>query len=151
MGGPGELNLIKLCVGTDSVEDLAAWRAQMAAERVAAGLAPRVAHRTRQTPRRSEELLAGGSIYWVMKGRILARQSLRAIEEAEDGPGVDLVLDPQLILTRPQPRRPFQGWRYLIAADAPQDVGPYAVEAGAGAEAELPAVLREEIASYGVV
>ena len=93
-GGPGALNLVKLCVGAESIEHLVEWRAQRTAERAAAGLAPRSSHRTRQTPRRAEELLAGGSLYWVIKGRILARQSLLAIEEAEDEPGVDLVFDP---------------------------------------------------------
>ena len=89
--GPGALNLVKLCVGAEGVADLAAWRAQRAAERRAAGLPPRVAHQTRQTPKRFEELLDGGSLYWVFKGRILARQRLIAIEPVSDGRGVDLV------------------------------------------------------------
>ena len=150
--GPGALNLVKLCVGAEGVADLAAWRAQRAAERRAAGLPPRVAHQTRQTPKRFEELLDGGSLYWVFKGRILARQRLIAIEPVSDGRSVDLVMHPTLILTRPAPRRPFQGWRYLPGSEAPADVGPYSDDAyGLSEEEELPDTLREAMAEYGVL
>lgn len=149
IGGPGPLNLVKLCVGVDSPADLDAWRARRAAAQAAEGLAPRVAHRTRQTPRRAEELLQGGSLYWVFKGRILARQRLLAIEPAEDGPGVDLVMAPELILTRPATRRPFQGWRYLSAAEAPEDAAG-GLDAQ-HARAALPSALREAVAEYGVL
>lgn len=111
------LHLIKLCVGADSVEELRAWRA----ERARRGIAPIVP--TRQTPKRAEELLEGGSLYWVIKGVILVRQKIVSIKTLDSGPQpcrIDLA--PELILTAPQPRRAFQGWRYLDAKDAPPDL-----------------------------
>lgn len=147
--GPGPLNLVKLCVGAENLEDLEIWQAARLSERAAAGLGPRLWHRTRMTPKRAEELLAGGSLYWVIKGRIVVRQRLLAIEPAADARAVDLVLDPPLIRTAPQPRRPFQGWRYLEAADAPADA--LNSDADKADAAELPSVLREAVAEYGVL
>jgi len=117
-----KLNLIKLCVGTDSVEDLAEWQAQRQAER---GIATAM-HVTRMWPKRADDLLDGGSLYWVIKGFVLARQQIVGLEPREGEDGVRrcaILLDPEIIRTAPQPRRPFQGWRYLRAADAPRDLG----------------------------
>lgn len=145
--GAGALNLVKLSVGVESVEDLAVWQARRLAEQAAAGRAPRLWHRTRMAPKRVDELLEGGSIYWVIKGRILARQSLVAIEPVESPKAVDLVLGHALVLTTPQPRRPFQGWRYLPGGEAPEDLK---TRPGID-EADLPAALRSAVAEYGVV
>lgn len=149
--GDGGLNLVKLCVGADEPSDLAAWQASRAAERARRGADPAPRHTTRQFPRRAEELLAGGSLYWVFRGLIRARQSLRAIDPVTGEDGIrryDLVLDPQIMLTEPAPRRPFQGWRYLTAADAPRDLRPYGDDAAAD---PLPSALRDALARYGVV
>lgn len=119
------LHLIKLCVGADSVEDLQAWIALMQEQKRARGEPAEQVHTTRMVPKRAEELLAGGSLYWVIKGSVQARQSLRAIRPFEDADGTSrchLVLEPKVVRTRPQPRRPFQGWRYLTVADAPDDL-----------------------------
>ncbi len=148
--GPGRLNLVKLCVGAESVEDLADWQARRLADRAASGLPPRLAHRTRMAPKRADALLAGGSLYWVIKGRILVRQRLLAIEPAEGVKAVDLVLGPELVSTAAQPRRPFQGWRYLPQADAPADLSRSGY-GGRGADDELPSGLREAVADYGVL
>lgn len=111
------LHLIKLCVGADSVEDLRAWRAM----RKAAGHAPIVP--TRQTPKRAAEILDGGSLYWVIKGQVLVRQAILAIDTLESvTQPCRIRLDEPLILTAPQPRRAFQGWRYFEAKDAPPDL-----------------------------
>jgi len=111
------LHLIKLCVGIDSVEDLRAWRAQRAAQ------GHRSVAPTRQTPKRAADLLEGGSLYWVIKGSILVRQAISEIVTLEEGTQpCKIYLAPELIETAPQPRRPFQGWRYLEAADAPPDL-----------------------------
>ena len=134
----GQIHLIKLCVGAESVEDLDRWQTD---RRAASGGAP-VMHVTRMWPRREAELLSGGSLYWVFRGVIRARQRLLAIEPCEGADGVtrhDLVLGQDLILTAPQPRRPFQGWRYLQPQDAPADL-----KAGSGA-IEMPANLRAEL------
>jgi hypothetical protein len=113
------LHLIKLCVGVDTVDELREWRARRAAE----GHPPVVP--TRQTPKRAAEVLEGGSLYWVIKGQILVRQAIRSIEslETEGRSHCRIVLAPELILTAPQPRRAFQGWRYFEAKDAPPDLG----------------------------
>jgi hypothetical protein len=100
-------------------------------------------------PKAKDELLAGGSLYWVMRGAIRARQRLLEIEPFRDKDGVSrcrLVLDPTLVSTRPQPRRAFQGWRYLQPADAPADLS----RAGAAREV-LPEALESELVALGLL
>jgi len=142
------LHLIKLAVGAESIDDLAGWQAARMAERRARGERDNPLHVTRMFPRRAGELLAGGSLYWVVKGVVMVRQKLVAIESitADDGhKACRLVLDPQLIRTRPQPRRPFQGWRYFDGHDAPGDIGP--VKAGEG---DLPEAMLRELSALGL-
>ena len=119
------LHLVKLCVGADSAESLQAWIDFRVEQARNAGLREETTHTTRMVPTRKDELLDGGSLYWVIKGKIQARQHLLDIRPFTDDAGIkrcDLVLEPRLILTRYQPKRPFQGWRYLKAADAPADL-----------------------------
>ncbi|WP_299481805.1 DUF1489 family protein [uncultured Roseibium sp.] len=119
------LHLVKLCVGADSAESLQAWIDFRVEQARLAGLEEVTTHTTRMVPTRREELLDGGSLYWVIKGKIQVRQHLIDIRPFTDDAGVkrcDLVLEPRLITTRYQPKRPFQGWRYLKAADAPADM-----------------------------
>src|SRR5262245_54767475 len=120
------LHLIKLCVGCDSIEELATWQAERLRVRRRAGeRGPRLFHRTFQTPKRREELLAGGSLYWVIKGLVQVRQPLIDLCEGtkDDGtPCCLLILKNTLIPVRPVPRRPFQGWRYLDTEAAPPDL-----------------------------
>lgn len=121
----GRLNLLKLSVGTETVEGLAEWQSQVSERRRRDGNDPRPVHVTRMWPRRGEELLDGGSIYWVIKGLILARQRIAALEAVDRGDGVKrcaIVLEPELVRTAAAPRRPFQGWRYLQSEDAPPDL-----------------------------
>lgn len=138
------INLIKLCVGASEVEDLLEWQAQRCAQE-ADGL-PR--HITRMWPKRAAELLDGGSIYWVFRGLILARQRVLRLEEARGEDGImrcALVLDPQVKRTETVPRRPFQGWRYLSPQDAPRDL-PGARQS----EESLPPGLEAALAEMGV-
>lgn len=120
------MHLIKLCVGVSTLEELAAWQA-MRLEKLAASGAPReLIHRTRNTPRQGEAVLKSGSLYWVIKGFIRARQKIVELRKEPDDDGrwmCGLVLGHALVPTRPQPRRPFQGWRYLSPDDAPADLG----------------------------
>ncbi|HEY0275150.1 MAG TPA: DUF1489 domain-containing protein [Paenirhodobacter sp.] len=112
------INLIKLCVGAERVEDLLAW------QQMNYGTGP-ARHLTRMWPKRKDDLLDGGSLYWVFKGLVLARQRVLALDEASapDGtPRCAIILDREVVLTEAQPRRPFQGWRYLAAEDAPTDL-----------------------------
>lgn len=142
------VHLLKLCVGADVVEDLTEWQAARIAEAEAAGSDPGPFHVTRMWPKRGAELLAGGSLYWVFRGRVLARQRILGLERREGGDGIvrcAIRLDRAVVPTVPQPRRPFQGWRYLRAADAPADLVLGEAESG------LPAELAAELAEIGVL
>lgn len=144
------LHLIKLCVGADDVEDLRSWQQERLAEKRRRKEPQVLAHVTRMVPTRADELLDGGSLYWVMKGFIRCRQRLLGIEPFVDGEGVKrcrLVLDPEIVLTRRRERRPFQGWRYLPAADAPADV-----KSSEGDETdEMPEAMRRELEELGLL
>ena len=112
------LHLLKLAVGVDSIDHLRRLRAARRAERGASWVY------TRNYPRRAEEVLAGGSIYWVIRGQIRVRQLVTGFraERDDDGRRYCLVeVDEGLISTVPRPWRPFQGWRYLLPLDAPPD------------------------------
>ena len=117
----GELNIIKLCVGADSVEDLTDWH-RAHAHVWAPGTTE---HVTRMWPERGDEITGAGSLYWIIEGQVLARQRILRLEERRGADGIArcaLVLDTEVIRTEAAPRRPFQGWRYLDAADAPRDL-----------------------------
>ncbi len=136
----GALHLLKLSVGTDSVEHLENFIKHRS---VTHG---RPFHTTRMVPKRSDDLLDGGSIYWVIKGQVQARQCLEGIDIFTDGQGIRrcrLILAPQLVRTRWQPRRPFQGWRYMKQSDAPIDLVP--------GEQAIPAELRAELSELGLM
>lgn len=138
------INLVKLCVGADSPEALAHWRAARKATD------PRYIcrHVTRMWPKRASELLAGGSLYWVFKGQILARQRLLRLDEVIGEDGIrrcGLVLDEDIIRTAPAPRRPFQGWRYLSPQDAPPDLAQSREN-----EPDLPPDLIAALSELGV-
>jgi len=138
------INLLKLCVGAEKVEDLIDWQNQPRAHG-ADGL-PR--HVTRMWPKQAEALLNGGSLYWVFKGVILARQNITAFEERRGEDGIlrcALVLNPEIHRTEPAPRRPFQGWRYLTVEDAPRDLPK-----GRKAEEALPPELARALADIGL-
>jgi hypothetical protein len=114
------------------------------------GLKPELFHRTFQMPKRRAELLDGGSIYWVIKGIVQARQRLIDLREGtrDDGtPCTLLILDKTLVQVRPTPRRAFQGWRYLSADDAPHDL------TGNRRDdiADMPPKLRRELAELGLI
>lgn len=138
------LHILKLCVGCESVEDLADWQRQRAAD-LPGGL-PR--HVTRMWPKRADEVLDGGSLYWIIKGQIAVRQRILRLDTVVGDDDVNrcgLVLDPELVRTAPTPRRPFQGWRYLAAGDAPRDLP----RTRAGDDA-LPPGLAEALAEFGL-
>jgi hypothetical protein len=149
MSKSGPLHLIKLCVGTASVADLADWQAKHRRSTTTAGRAC-VTHTTFQKPTREAELLAGGSLYWVIKGTILVRQALLGFGEGakDDGSPCCLIqLDQKLVAVRPTPRRAFQGWRYLTDDDAPSDLNG----AGATGVAAMPVDMRRKLAELGLI
>ena len=148
-GTEGRLHLVKLCVGTDSVEDLAEWQTARAREHTAACHDPRPRHITRMWPRRHDELLSGGSLFWVIRGLILVRQRILALEPVTGEDGItrcSIVLDPSLMRVEARPRSAFQGWRYLAGRDAPPDL-PEGSDEGAG----LPEDLQLALSALGVV
>ncbi len=143
------LNLIKLCVGADSVRDLEDWIKQKLRDKRKRGEKPEHIHRTRMVPKRADELTDGGSLYWVIRGEIMCRQRIRAIRPFRDKDGIGrcgVVLDPKVVLVAPRPFRAFQGWRYLAANDAPRDLD----KAAPGAAA-MPEKLRRELRELGLM
>lgn len=136
------LHLIKLSVGSKGLDDLRRWQAQHGKAH------PPLRHATRNFPRRAEEVLDGGSIYWVIDRILAARQRVLDIVEGQRQDGTrctHLILDTTLVPVRGRLMRPFQGWRYLPDADAPPDLD------GACDQADLPDALRRELAALALL
>ena len=134
------LHLIKLAVGITNIEDLRVRQAERTPLR----------HRTRNFPKRAQEILAGGSIYWVIARMVIVRQPIRDIVVGARDDGTrctDLLLAPELIAVRPRAMKPFQGWRYLDGADAPADDAAWA----AGQGDALPEALRRDLVSLALL
>ncbi|MGA7458455.1 MAG: DUF1489 domain-containing protein [Methyloceanibacter sp.] len=137
------VHLIKLCVGVETVHELAEWQDERLKRLKRERKTPELCHHTLQTPRRRDEILDGGSLYWVIKGFVLVRQRIVDLrtDMKEDGTACcGILLDRALVATRAHPRRAFQGWRYLEAADAPKDAKGFANCAEA-----IPPGMREEL------
>ena len=140
--------MVKLCVGADSFEDLQSWVAERLAVAAREGKPVEQFHQTRMVPKRMDEILDGGSLYWVIKGKVQVRQPILAFRPVVDGEGIKrcrIVLEPRFVLTDWQPRRAFQGWRYLTPEEAPQDLG------AGGDMAAMPPELRRELADLGLL
>ena len=163
------LHLIKLCVGCDSVKDLEDWIKQKLRAKTKAGAqrgkakgaknggiehAPKGRknvrnHTTRMVPKRAGELVAGGSLYWVIRGQIMCRERILAVTPFVDRDGVGrchITLDCKPVLVEPRPYRAFQGWRYLDPKDAPRDLD----RAAPGAKA-MPEPMRRELRDLGLL
>lgn len=139
------IHLIKLSVGSDSVEQMEDWQQNRAKQRIKG----QYYHLTRMWPKREAELLDGGSIYWVVKGFLQARQRILSLEEVIGDDGIRrcaILLDPALVRTTVAPKRPFQGWRYLKPEDAPLDLGKTRQNDDA-----LPPELAGALADIGVL
>ncbi len=137
------VHLIKLCVGVDTVAELAEWQAERLKRLTRAKKKIEHCHRTLQMPRRRDDVLDGGSLYWVIKGFVLVRQRVLDLrpDVKDDGTACcGIVLDTELVATRAHPRRAFQGWRYLEPADAPQDAKGFADSAE-----DMPRAMREDL------
>lgn len=141
---PGNVHLLKLSVGSESIERLADWQRHRSAQRRDG----RYFHVTRMWPKRADELLDGGSIYWVIQGAILARQRITGFEEITGEDGIRrcaIFLDAGLVRTEAIPKRPFQGWRYLKPENAPADFSPDSLRGDA-----LPPALEAALSQIGV-
>ena len=143
------LHLIKLCVGCDSVDELQGWIDERLREKKRRRQPQEHIHTTRMMPKRCEELLNGGSLYWVIRGELSCRQPLVDVRPFVDGEGISrcrLVLEPKVVLVRPRVFRAFQGWRYLTAADAPADL-----DHAAPGSRNMPEPLRRELRELGLL
>jgi hypothetical protein len=143
------LHLIKLCVGVDTIQELEQWIEARLREKRRKKQTPEHIHTTRMVPTRKEELLAGGSLYWVIRGEIACRERLVDIRPFVDKEGTKrcrLVLDGKVVPVMPRPRGPFQGWRYLRAKEAPPDL-----TRGSKGVAQLPEKLRRELRELGLL
>jgi hypothetical protein len=143
------LHLIKLCVGCESVRDLEAWIKRKLKEKRKRGQKPERIHTTRMVPKRADELIDGGSLYWVIRGEIMCRERILDVRPFVDKDGIGrcgLVLDPKVVLVEPRPYRAFQGWRYLAAKDAPRDL-----EKAAPGAAAMPEKMRRELRELGLM
>jgi len=137
------VHIVKLCVGCDTVQDLKDWQDERLKQLKRAGQTPELCHRTLQAPRRREEVLDGGSLYWVIRGVMLVRQRIIDLRPDTKDDGVaccGIVLDRELVATRAQARRAFQGWRYLPAADAPADLRVVGEDEG-----DMPRAMRADL------
>jgi hypothetical protein len=133
------LHVAKLAVGVRDIDHLRALQADRLRTQ------PSLRHRTRNCPRRRNEVLAGGSLYWVIGGSMLARQRIADIvddERDDKTPCTSFLLDPELVPLIGRPTRPFEGWRYLNPEAAPADLEADMPVAGLEA---LPMVLKREL------
>lgn len=145
------MHLIKICMGIDSVAHLGRVQKARLAQRKAAGEPMELYHMTRHRPRKADEILDGGSLYWIIKGFVLVRQRLLRFDEIDppvEMKGCRMVLAPELVPTRPQARRAFQGWRYLRDEDAPADAR---VSAKGEIEDEPPPEMAAELRALGLL
>ena len=140
--GAMPLNLLKLCVGVSEIEELDSWVKDCRQGRGT------LDHVTRMFPKRKDEILPGGSLFWVMRGMILCRQPIAALEEVTGSDGIvrcRILFKPQVIPVRPVPKRAFQGWRYLEEADSPPDLPKSAKVDG------MPEKMRRELGELGLL
>lgn len=143
------LHLIKLCVGCDSVEDLQDWIKRKLAEGKKRGQKAEHVHTTRMVPKRADEILKGGSLYWVIRGAVMCRERILDIRPFVDRDGLGrcrIVMDGKVTPVVPRPWRAFQGWRYLTDEDAPPDLSR-----AAPGVAAMPEALRKELRELGLL
>jgi hypothetical protein len=143
------LNMIKLIVGAETLDDYAAWQAQEVVDYYGQAAVPCW---TRFMPKRADEILSSeGSLYRVMKSRIVCRSKILGFEMVETkshGKRCMIMQEPQIYLTVNKPHRPFQGWRYFEGPKAPADKGMYV----AGGEVEdPPEELGDELRAAGLL
>jgi hypothetical protein len=143
---------LKLAVGIESVAHLARVQKQRRADLRAKGERPMTWHFTRNFPRRAEEVLDGGSMYWIIRGEIVARQRIVTLEERRNQRGrkrCAIGLEAKIVRTEPVSHRPLQGWRYMGENDVPPDLGDGSPRAK-GVE-RLPEGMARELRELGLL
>jgi len=143
------LHMVKMAVGIDSLDHLAAVQKQRRATLKAERGKPILIHKTRNYPKRAEDILSGGSMFWIVKGFVRVRQRILGLErtkDAEGKPRCEIRLDPKLVRTVPMAHKPMQGWRYLEDRDAPKDL------TGRGdVTADMPPEMLAELRKLGLL
>jgi len=143
------VHLLKLCVGVETVQELADWQAERLKRLKRERKRVELCHRTLQTPKRRDEVLDGGSLYWVIKGQVACRERILDIRPFVDREGIGrcrVVLDGKIVPVLPRPCRAFQGWRYLAHSDAPDDL-----KRGAPGITAMPEQMRRELRELGLL
>ncbi|OUX43509.1 hypothetical protein CBE37_02070 [bacterium TMED277] len=118
------VNLVKIAVGVTTVEELILRQTEFL-KKINDKNFPYFYHSTRMMPKKYEDIISNGSLYWVIKGAICARQKVLDIVKFEDTDGkkrCKIFLAPEIKKTKPVRKRPFQGWRYLKKHITPQDL-----------------------------
>ncbi|MFL5259676.1 MAG: DUF1489 family protein [Hyphomicrobiales bacterium] len=136
------LHLIKLCVGVEEIDELVQWVKDAKAGR------DELCHVTRMFPRRRDEILPHGSLYWVIRGMIMCRQPIAGLVAVRGKDGIErcrIEFKPKIIPVRPAPRRAFQGWRYLEGSDAPPDLPRNSLVG------KIPPKMRKELSELGLI
>ncbi len=144
------INLIKLCVGAENVSDLYNWQKnRIIPKKIGNTKSSATFLVTRMRPKRETEILNGGSIFWVFRGLILARQKILGIDKYIEEDSVlrcKIILDREIILTEPHQKKPFQGWRYLNQKDTPKDR-----EIFSNTKTQLPLKIEKELSLIGIL
>jgi hypothetical protein len=149
MESNGEIHLVKMAVGVRDLSHLAEIQAGRLRAAMEAGVEPVLRHLTRNRPRRADELVSGGSLYWVIGGFIRVRQPIQGVGSGINAKGRSccaLELDPDLVRTELRAFRPFQGWRYLRLEDAPRDAK--GISEG---NADMPDEMAKELRQLGLL
>ena len=142
------VHMIKLIVGTDSLEQYAQWQESQRMDYEGEIAVPCY---TRFMPKRADEILrTGGSLYRVMKSRIVCRSKILGFEMVETSQGKKCMImqSPEIMTVLKAPHRPFQGWRYFDAAKAPEDRGVYVM---GQSEDEPPEEMGEDLRAAGLL
>ena len=137
------VHLKKLSVGMDTLESLVIRQSQVV------GAGRELLHPTRNWPRRKEELLDGGSLYWIIKGQMVARQPIKDFIEVlqpDSKPKCGIILEPGLVPVWPRKVKIFQGWRYLESSDIPADMPTNETD-----ETPMPLSLAKELRELGLL
>ena len=139
------IHLLRMAVGINSIAELI----NLQKRRRQTNPDSKLFNTTRNVPKRLDELLDGGSIYWVVKRLIRVRQEIISVSQEINNEGKKYCLieiNPKLIKVEPRTQKPFQGWRYLNTEDAPGDI-----ELRSSPEAELPEEMLIELKELGLM
>lgn len=144
-------NLLRTCVGIESVSHLAEFQQEYRIFTDSHGEKLAALH-TRRTPTRANDLINGGSVYWIITRLIQARQEIVDVLTIKDADGQDscrILMRPEIIMVSPTPQRHIQGWRYLDPAKAPADLGLFNADDGDSMPPDPE--MAEELRSLGLI